>query len=126
MLTRHEYRERIIFVLYQHLLLHKDLRLCYADSSLEEPDAFSDQIIEDIIMNKQAYIDEISQYLVKWTFDRLNLVEQAILLGSVSEMKLKLNDRAVIINEAVIFSKEYCDDEAYRYINGVLDHICVN
>jgi len=126
MLTRHEYRERIIFVLYQHLLLHKDLRLCYADSSPEEPDAFSDQIIEDIILNKQAYIDEISQYLVKWTFDRLNLVEQAILLGSVSEMKLKLNDRAVIINEAVIFSKEYCDDEAYRYINGVLDHICVN
>ena len=126
MLTRHEYRERLIFVLYQHLLLHKDLRQCYEDGFESEKDAFSDQIIEDIIINKADYISEISQYLVKWTFDRLNLVEQAILLETVSEMKQKLNDRAVVINEAVIFSKEYCDDESYKYINGVLDHICVN
>ena len=126
MLTRHGYREKIIFVLYRHLLLHKDLRQCYEEDLETEKDAFTDQIIEDIVINKEKYIAEISQYLVKWTFDRLNLVEQAILLETVSEMKQKLNDRAVVINEAVIFSKEYCDDESYKYINGVLDHICVN
>ena len=121
-----KFPEKIIFVLDQQLLLHKDLRQCYEDGFETEKDAFSDQIIEDIVVNKEDYIAEISQYLVNWTFDRLNLVEQAILLETVSEMKQKLNDRAVVINEAVIFSKEYCDDESYRYINGVLDHICAN
>ena len=126
MLTRHEYREKLIFVLYQHLLLHKDLRACYEDVLETDTDEFSDQVIEDLVANKGLYIKEISQYLVKWSFDRLNLVEQAILLETVSEMKQNLNDRAVAINEAVIFSKEYCDEDSYKYINGVLDHICVN
>ena len=124
MFKRHESRQKLIFVLYQHLLLHKDIDVCFADNFTDEDDEFSLNIIEDIKINKDNYIDEISKYLNKWSFDRLNLIEQAILLESISEYKLALNDKAVIINEAVIFAKEYCDDESYKYINGVLDNIC--
>lgn len=124
MFNRHESRQKLIFVLYQHLLLHKDIDVCFVDNFTDEDDEFSFNIIEDIKINKDNYIDEISKYLNKWSFDRLNLIEQAILLESVSEYKLALNDKAVIINEAVIFAKEYCDDESYKYINGVLDNIC--
>lgn len=126
MLNRHEYREKLIFVLYQHLLLHKDLKNCYEDNYEDDNDEFSLAIINDIYDNKNNYIDRISQHLVRFSFDRLNLVEQAILLEAVSELKLKLNDKAVIIDESIIFAKEYCDDEAYKYINGVLDNICLN
>jgi len=125
MLNRHEYREKIVFALYQHLLLHKDLYTCFEDNFEEgEVDDFVISIRDDIYENKDAYIKEISSHLKKWSFDRLNLVEQAILLETVSEIKQSLNDKAVVIDEAVIMAKEYCDEEAYKYINGVLDNIC--
>ena len=125
MSNRHENREKIVFTIYQHLLLHKDLPACFEDNFLEEEyDEFVVSIRDDLIENEENYIEEIGNYLVKWTFDRLNLVEQAILLETVSELHLNLNDRAVVIDEAVILAKTYCDEDSYKYINGVLDHIC--
>ncbi|MBR3252063.1 MAG: transcription antitermination protein NusB, partial [Erysipelotrichaceae bacterium] len=72
------------------------------------------------------YIYEISKYLKKWSFDRLNLVEQAILLETVSEIKTGVNDSAVAIDEAITLAKQYCDEDSYKFINGVLDNICKN
>ena len=122
--NRHEYREKIVFALYQHLLLHKDLNACFEDNFESDNDEFLTAIREDLANNKDVYITEISKHLNKWTFDRLNLVEQAIILEAVSEIHLGLNDTAVVIDEAVILAKQYCDEESYKYINGVLDHIC--
>ena len=125
MLNRHEYREKIVFSLYQHLLLHKNLNDCFENNFEEdEINEYVRKIRDDILVNKNNYIEEISKYLHKWKFERLNLVEQAILLETVSELKQKLNDQAVVIDEAVILAKEYCDDESYKFINGVLDNIC--
>ena len=125
MLNRHESRERIVFTVYQHLLLHKDLSLCFdANFEEEEYDDYVKQIKDDLISNEEKYISVIEKHLVKWTFERLNLVEQAILLETVSELSLGLNDKAVVIDEAVILAQTYCDEDSYRYINGVLDNIC--
>lgn len=125
MLNRHEYREKLVFSLYQHLLLHKNLNDCFENNFEEdEINEYVRKIRDDILVNKDNYIEEISKYLHKWKFERLNLVEQAILLETVSELKQKLNDQAVVIDEAVILAKEYCDDESYKFINGVLDNIC--
>ena len=124
MLNRHEYRERLVFVLYQHLLLDKDLYECFRDTFEDDDDLFINTVVQDLHENEEKYIEEIGQYLKSWTFDRLNYIEQAILLAAVSEMKLGINDRSVIIDEAVILAKEYCDEESYKYINGVLDNIC--
>ena len=124
MLNRHEYRERLVFVLYQHLLLDQDLYECFRDTFEDDDDLFINTVVQDLHENEEKYIEEIGQYLKSWTFDRLNYIEQAILLVAVSEMKLGINDRSVIIDEAVILAKEYCDEESYKYINGVLDNIC--
>lgn len=126
MLNRHEIREKIVFALYQHLLLHKDINVCFIDNFEDNNDEFIIKIQEDLINNKENYIDEISKYLVKWSFDRLNLVEQAILLETISELKQQLNEKAIVIDEAIILTKTYCDEDSYKYINGVLDNICKN
>lgn len=123
MLNRHEYREKIVFVLYQHLLLHKDISLCFADNFEDDDNEFLAQIRADLLANEDDYIDLISRYLKNWSFDRLNLVEQAILLEAVSEINSNINDKAVIINEAVILAKTYCDEGSYKYINGVLENL---
>ena len=127
MLNRHEYRERIVFALYQHLLLRKDLRECFENNiEPEDFDDFTKAILEDLLLNKKNYIEKLSVYLVKWSFDRLNLVEQAILLASTSELLLRLNDNAIVIDEAIRITKKYCDEDSYKYINGVLDSLCKN
>lgn len=126
MLNRHEYRERLMFVLYQHLLLQKDLNVCFINTFEDDDNEFINKIINDININENTYIEKISQYLKNWTFDRLNYVEQAILLLATSEINQALNDKSVVIDEAIILSKEYCDETSYKYINGVLDNICNN
>lgn len=122
-MNRHEYRVQIIFVLYKHLLLQKDLEACFNDTFESDDNPFLLSLKEDLSKNEKKYIEEITTHLRKWSFDRLNYVDQAILLESTSELKQNLNDKNVIIDEAIRIAKEYSDDEAYKYINGVLDNL---
>lgn len=58
-----------------------------------------------------------------WTFDRLNYVEQAILLEAIAEKTVLNTDKKVLIDQAVISAKNYCDEESYKFINGILDKV---
>jgi len=122
-MNRHEYRVQIIFVLYKHLLLQKDLEACFVDTFESDEDPFLLTMKSDLIANEDKYIEEISKHLRKWSFNRLNYVDQAILLESTSELKQGLNDKNITIDEAIKIAKKYSDDDAYKYINGVLDNL---
>ena len=89
----------------------------------DDCDIFFKAIIYETIKNKKEYIEIISSKLNKWTFDRLCLTDQAILLLFSSEL---LNQRApvqVCIDMAVDLAHRYCDEKSYRYINKVLDRV---
>ena len=83
-----------------------------------------DDIKAGIKIEKEAearFREEIEKRLVGWSYDRLGYVEKSILLMALSEMDLKTADRGTVIDEAVALAKEYCEDDAYAMINGVLD-----
>ncbi|MBQ6368324.1 MAG: transcription antitermination factor NusB [Erysipelotrichaceae bacterium] len=124
-MTRHEMREKIVFALYRHLLLRRDIlsEIEEFDEQESEEKEYASEILKDVYKNEGLYIEEISQYLPNWNFDRENYVEQALLLAAVSELKLQKTDRAIVLDEAVQIAKKYCDEDSYRYINGVLDKI---
>ena len=110
--------------IYQHLLLKKDLKYCLNNSfDIDLDDEFISKIIYDITLNEETYINRIEKNLKDWSFSRLCLIDQAILLLSISELSLEINDKAVIINEAIILSKKFSEEDSYRYINGVLDRL---
>ena len=91
--------------------------------SFDECDLFFRAIIFETIKNKKDYISLIDSKLNKWTFDRLCLTDQAILLLFTSQL---LNNRVPIqvgIDVAVDLAHRYCDDKSYRYIHKVLDRI---
>lgn len=121
-MNRHEVRVQIVFALYQHLLLNKDLKVSFSDN-FENQEDFINIIEENLIIHEDEYINDINEHLNKWTFDRLNYVDQAILLESYAEIKTELNNKKIVIDEAINIAKEYCDDDAYKYINGVLDNL---
>lgn len=127
MSNRHIDREKAMICIYQHLLVGTNIKEIMKDMFLlKEGDkipAFSKQIIENTLANKDRYIGYINEVLTSWTFERLGYIEQAILLNGCSEFDLKTAEMPVIIDEAVIMAKKYCDPEAYKLINGVLEKL---
>ena len=123
-MNRHEYRVKVVFALYQSLLLNKEISRSVEDNfDDEEKNEYVTVLENDLIINKDNYIEEISLHLKKWTFERLSYLEQAILLVATSEIKKEIASKNIIIDEAIRIAKMYCDEKSYQYINGVLDNL---
>ncbi|MCI5745527.1 MAG: transcription antitermination protein NusB [Erysipelotrichaceae bacterium] len=91
--------------------------------SFDDCDAFFKAIIFETIKNRKEYIELINTKLNRWTFSRLNLTDQAILLLFSSELINKRAPIQVCIDVAVDLAHRYCDDKSFKYINKVLDRI---
>ena len=123
-MNRHEYRVKLVFALYQSLLLNKEISRSVEDNfDDEEKNEYVTVLENDLIINKDNYIEEISLHLKKWTFERLSYLEQAILLVATSEIKKEIASKNIIIDQAIRTAKMYCDEKSYQYINGVLDNL---
>ena len=123
-MNRHEYRVKLVFALYHSLLLNKEISRSVEDNfDDEEKNEYVTVLENDLIINKDNYIEEISLHLKKWTFERLSYLEQAILLVATSEIKKEIASKNIIIDEAIRIAKMYCDEKSYQYINGVLDNL---
>ncbi len=81
--------------------------------------------IFDSIVKKQEIIDEeIQRNLRSWHISRLSVLDRNILRLAVAELFSGSEiPKQVVINEAVELAKTYCEEDAFRYINGVLGNI---
>jgi N utilization substance protein B len=50
-------------------------------------------------------------------------LEQTILLIAFQEILVNETPKAIVINEAVTLAKKYCDEDAYKLLNGVIDQL---
>ena len=77
--------------------------------------------VEDNIGAIDAYINE---YARNWTTDTMPAVDVAVLRLAVAEIKFMFTiPEVVACDEAVNIAKKYCDDDAYKYINGILGSV---
>lgn len=124
--SQHQKRIIIIEILYQYFLEQnnqKDFEKFLATIASEENQS-QITIVKDIIWYQSDLIKEIEKYLkTNWTFNSLKPTERAILILAAYEIFYTKTDKAIIINEAIILAKQYCDKNVYKYINGVLDKI---
>lgn len=124
--NRHQMRQLALEAIYQHLLLGKDIRKALYDVLLESNDVngYLYSLAVGTVENEQKYEQMIASRLREdWSFERLSLLEQAILLMSCQELSENGTPKSVVINEAVTLAKEYCDEPAPRLINGILDRL---
>ena len=77
----------------------------------------------NVCENVEKLDEIISQHLQDWKINRLSKTTIAILRLSVYEMKYAKLPPAISINEAVELAKQYCEEGASGYINGVLNKI---
>ena len=73
--------------------------------------------------NIEAIDEKISQYLSGWKIERLSKATLSILRISTYEMVYTELAPAISINEAVEFAKQYAEDGAPSFINGVLNNL---
>ena len=124
-------REKAVIATYQKLLvdtseeeivdyLNSDKELCADRSDYD----YCLLMINSIVKNIGKYQDEIAKHLKKsWSIDRLSKIELAILIVACYELLETAQSKEVIINEAVVLSKKYCDHDSYKFINGLLNKI---
>lgn len=122
--NRHQMRLIAVEALYQHLLLDKDIKKVMRDvmRGANEIDGYLYSLTVGAADNEETYRELISSRLRSdWTFDRISLLEQAILLMGCQEILANQTPKAIVINEAVNLAKAYCDETAPKLVNGVLD-----
>lgn len=121
--SRFKLRENLMIAIYQHLITADDFLICLDNNKISITDPFVEEISRQIMKNTKLFIKNLDKQLTDWTFDRLGRIEQAILLLAYAEINGALNDKAVVINEAVNLTKIYCDEDSYKIINATLDKL---
>lgn len=124
-MNRHQLREKFMISIYQSRLLKKDLKETAADNfdNVNEIEDYGKRILSALEAGTERYIGYINAVLDDWTFDRLGYLEQSILLLACAEFDCKELSAQVIMDEAINLTKNYCDDNTYKLINGVLDRL---
>ncbi len=125
-MNRHIEREKSMICLYQYLVTNRDIKIIAEDIfmvPIDEVSEFSKTLLFHSVANKERFIEYINNVLEKWTFDRLSYIDQAILLQACTEFDKQIAETPVIIDEAILLSKKYSDEDAYKIVNGVLDNL---
>lgn len=124
-------REMATIGIYQNILVGSNLEDIKVFLSHEEKlegnvksKDFALWLIETTLNNKENFAILLSKYLKKgWTFERLSPMERAILLIATCEILESDLPNTIVINEAVVNAKKFCDDDAYKFINGILSNL---
>jgi len=130
-LSRNEEHELIMTCIYDALLysnMNKEFSVEEILTSVFEVDY--DEIsmfAKEIVIKSLSHINEIKnifqEKMPKWSFDRLNMVEQSILIMSYTHKQVENSDKSIIINIAVKLSKKFLDKDDYKFVNGILDKV---
>jgi N utilization substance protein B len=100
------------------------LDFSWIDPSEDDDLSFPRLLVQGTLQERQAVDDLISGQLEHWDIDRLARVDLAILRVGVYSLRFQPDIPAqVTIDEAVELAKELSTDDAFRFINGVLDGV---
>lgn len=80
-------------------------------------------MVRSIIDHADELDDLYKNKLANWRFERIGLCTKLILRYAVWEMQHTKTDPRIIINEAVELAKCFAEQDAYKFINGVLDRV---
>ncbi len=90
----------------------------------DEVREFTEKLVLGTFEHLKDIDQKIVQYTENWQLNRMAVVDRNILRFAVYEL-IYLNEipPKVTINEAVNIAKKYSQDEAGKFVNGILDKI---
>ncbi|MCI5836012.1 MAG: transcription antitermination factor NusB [Firmicutes bacterium] len=125
--SRSELRKIIMTILYQKSIYEKNKINFTIDNLISSALEIDNEFVKDTVYGVITYQNEIdkliNKYLNNWTIDRLGYTDQAILRLATYELMYTDTPSVVAINEAILLSKQYSDDDVRKMINATLDKI---
>jgi transcription antitermination protein NusB len=128
MASRHQARERALQILFQYDI-HGKRGLWLDEFWREYPlqDAtknFAEQLVDGVLTHKKELDTLIGSCATNWKIDRMPIVDRNILRAGCYELLyLPEVPAKVTMNEAIELAKSFGDDEASKFVNGVLDKV---
>ncbi|MCR4562209.1 MAG: hypothetical protein K5694_03295 [Bacilli bacterium] len=95
----------------------------------EETNLFVKEMVVAFLKHYKEIAETYDKHMKKWTFDRLDYAEQAILLLAYchfyyAEEKV---DKRIVINVAINFAKDYLGNpKDYKFVNAILDNVIID
>lgn len=126
--TRHEARERALQILFQHDIHGKrgvKLDEFWKEYATEdETKLFAEQLVKGVLDHQKDLDGLIGRYATNWKVSRMPIVDRNILRAGLFEF-LWMDEvpARVTMDESIELAKSFGDDEASKFVNGVLDKV---
>jgi len=127
-LTRHSARELVLQILFQldfHGTTEGWLDEFWAQQRTSKSvREFANQIVSGV-QAQQEELDQLIEHTSEnWSLDRMPIVDRNILRQAIYELVWIPDIPAkVTVDEALQLAKSFADDDAKRFVNGILDKI---
>ncbi len=99
----------------------QNLALAELPSSITAP-AFA--IAEGVRKDRKMFDELMTPFIENWSIERISCCTKIILYIALWELRQREVPPAVVIDEAVKLTKEFAEEDSYRFVNGVLDSFC--
>ena len=126
--SRHHARERALQILFQYDIhgrpgLWLDV-FWEKNEATDEVKAFAERLVDGVMEKKKDLDALIGKYATNWKVSRMPIVDRNILRAGVYEL-LWMDDvpAKVTVNEAIELAKSFGDDDASKFVNGILDQV---
>ena len=126
--SRHQARERALQILFQYDIHGKPglwLDVFWKENeATDDVKAFAERLVAGVLEKKKELDALIGKYATNWKISRMPIVDRNILRAGVYEL-LWMDDvpAKVTVNEAIELAKSFGDDDASKFVNGILDQV---
>jgi N utilization substance protein B len=126
--SRHHARERALQILFQYDIHGRPglwLEVFWKENeATDEVKNFAERLVAGVLEKKKELDVLIGKYATNWKVSRMPIVDRNILRAGVYEL-LWMDDvpAKVTVNEAIELAKSFGDDEASKFVNGILDQV---
>ena len=124
--NRHQARERALQILFQYDIHGKpgvwldEFWKPLKDG--EDTKAFAERLVRGVMEHRPELDRVIAQYATNWTVNRMQVVDRNILrMGAYELLWVDEVPAKVAMNEAIELAKDFGDEEAAKFVNGILD-----
>lgn len=134
MAARHRSRKRALQVLFEwdmrggasidNAIAHYyDTLYSEESENKPKPDRFMEELARGTVANAEQIDKQIQAKAANWRLERMAVVDRNILRLAIFELSQQTTPAPVIIDEAVELARQFSNDEAIPFINGVLDAV---
>ena len=126
--SRHLSRERALQILFQYDIHGKPgvwLDEFWKEyKANEDVRTFAEKLVAGVLQHKKDLDGLIGRYSTNWKVSRMQIVDRNILrLGAYELLWLEDVPAKVTVNEAIELAKDFGDEEAAKFVNGILDKV---